>query len=327
MKKLDCLTIGGATQDVMFYTDESVIVKNKKDIIRQKLIAFEYGAKLPAQSAYFTLGGGAQNAAVAMSKLGLKTGILTAIGGDGIADEIIDNLKKNKIDQSLVKKYQKDRSSFSFIVNTGRFKEHVIFTYRGANYLIKINKADLNRVKTNWYYLTSLQGDNWKSNLKTVFEQTKKNKIKIGWNPGATQLSSGYQFLKKYIKQTEIFIINRDEAIELVLSYGRKVINIEKLLLTVKSWGPQIVVITDAANGAYAFDGEKIYYRNAYKVKGINTTGAGDSFGSTFIWGMIKMKDVKRSLQAGIINSNSVITAIGAQNGLLTNKQIKSKLK
>ena len=44
MKKFDCLTIGSATQDIMFYTDEAVILKNPKDIIRQKLIAFKYGA-------------------------------------------------------------------------------------------------------------------------------------------------------------------------------------------------------------------------------------------------------------------------------------------
>lgn len=327
MKRLDCLVIGGATQDVMFYTDESVILNNPKDITRQKLIGFEYGAKLSAQAAYFTLGGGAQNVSVGMSKLGLKVGILTAIGGGGIGDEIRQNLKDYKIDQSLVKFYPKDRSSFSFIVNTGKFNEHVIFTYRGANFLIKIAPADLNKVKTGWYYITSLQGDNWRANLRTIFKHSRKQKVKVAWNPGGTQLGAGYKYLRKYIKQTEVFNINKDEAIELVLSYGKQVTNIQRLLLTIKSWGSEMVVITDGASGAYVFDGKKIYYRKAFKIKGIDTTGAGDSFGSTFVWGIIKLKSISKALRAGIINSNNVITAIGAQNGLLTARQLKNKLK
>lgn len=329
MKKFDCLVIGGSTEDLMFYTDESVIIKNPnaKDITRQKLIAFEYGAKIPSQAAYFTMGGGGQNVAVSLAKLGLKVSLLTAVGGDGVSQEIIQNLKINGVDQSLVKVYPKDRSSFSFIVNTGTFKEHVIFTYRGANYVMQINLSDLKKIKTNWFYLTSLQGDYWKSNLQNIFKVVSANNIKISWNPGGTQLASGYKYLSRYLKQTEILHLNKDEAIELVLSYGKKVNNIEKLLLTIKAWGPQLVVITDGPNGAYAFDGKKIYYRKAPNTKGINTTGAGDSFCSAFVWGIIKYHDIRLALQAGIINSNSVITEIGAQNGLLTSKQIKRELK
>lgn len=328
MKKFDCLVIGGSTEDLMFYTDDSLIIKNPnaKDITRQKLIAFEYGAKIPSQTAYFTMGGGGQNVAVALSKLGLKVSLLTAVGGDGIAEEIRQNLKINNIDQSLVKVYPKDRSSFSFIINTGIFNEHIIFTYRGANYLIQIDQADLQKIKTSWFYLTSLQGDYWKSNLQKIFKVVSEKKIKISWNPGGTQLASGYKYLSRYFKLTEILHLNKDEAIELVLSCGKKVTNIEKLLITVKTWGPRLVVVTDGPNGAYAFDGKKIYYRKAPNTKGINTTGAGDSFCSAFVWGIIRYNDIKLGLQAGIINSNSVITEIGAQNGLLNNKQIKKEL-
>ena len=329
MKKIDCLVIGGATQDLMFYTDDSIIIKNPntKDITRQKLIAFEYGAKLNAQAAYFTMGGGAQNVSVAMAKLGLKVGILTAVGGDGVGEEIRQNLKANNVDFSLMKVYPKDRSSFSFIVNTGTFKEHVIFSYRGANYMLKIETADLKKFKTKWFYLTSLQGDMWKKNLHTVFKTVSEQAIKLAWNPGGTQLAAGYKFIKQYLKFTEVFHLNKDEAIELVLSYGKKVADIEKLLITIKSWGPHIVVITDGANGAYAFDGKKIYYKKAQNIKGINTTGAGDSFCSTFTWSLLKHNDIRIALAAGIINSNNVITEIGAQNGLLNARQIKKQLK
>ena len=97
----------------------------------------------------------------------------------------------------------------------------------------------------------------------------------------------------------------------------KKFLILKNLLITIKSWGPKIVVITDGADGAYAFDGKKIYYRKAQNIKGINTTGAGDSFCSAFIWALIKYNDLRLALAAGIINSNNVITEIGAENGLL----------
>jgi len=40
--KYDIITIGGATEDITFYTKEGVLIDNKKDVLRQKLLAFEY---------------------------------------------------------------------------------------------------------------------------------------------------------------------------------------------------------------------------------------------------------------------------------------------
>ena len=44
--KYDIITIGGATEDITFYTSEGVLINNKKDLTNQKLLAFEYGAKV-----------------------------------------------------------------------------------------------------------------------------------------------------------------------------------------------------------------------------------------------------------------------------------------
>jgi len=326
MKKFDCITFGSATQDIMFYTDETMIVRNAKDVTRQKLIAFEYGAKLNAQAIHFTLGGGANNVAVALSKLGLKTALVTAIGDDGLGREIVANIRAHKIYDGLVQTVAGERSRFSLIVNTGKFNEHVAFVSSGANTKLKVTQAGLGRIRSQWYYVASLQGEGWKANLKNIFTQAAKTKTKVAWNPGGTQLELGYIYLRKYIRQTEVLFLNQDEAIELVLSYGKRVTDVEKLLMIIKSWGIGVVVITCAYKGAYAFDGKKMYYHKAMKVKPINTTGAGDSFGSAFLWGVFKLRSYDQALQAGILNSNSVITEIGAQNGLLSLRQLKNKL-
>ena len=52
--KNDFITIGGATEDITFYTTEGVVIDNSKDLLRQKLLAFEYGAKIKIDAAYST---------------------------------------------------------------------------------------------------------------------------------------------------------------------------------------------------------------------------------------------------------------------------------
>ena len=42
----DFITVGGATRDISFFTDQGVILDNKKDILRQKILALNRVQKL-----------------------------------------------------------------------------------------------------------------------------------------------------------------------------------------------------------------------------------------------------------------------------------------
>ena len=54
----DMITIGGATEDITFYTAEGLLINNKKDLTKQKLLAFEYGAKIKIDKSFSGFGGG-----------------------------------------------------------------------------------------------------------------------------------------------------------------------------------------------------------------------------------------------------------------------------
>ena len=58
----------------------------------------------------------------------------------------------------------------------------------------------------------------------------------------------------------------------------------------------------------------------------INTTGAGDAFGSGFCTGMILKNDWDFGLRLAILNSNGVIQRMGAKNGLLKHLPKQSDL-
>jgi ribokinase len=324
--KYDFITIGGATEDITFYTKDGILIDNKNDILRQKLLAFEYGAKLKVDKAYSTYGGGAANAAVCLAKLGFKVGAMAAIGDDNRGVGIINNFKKNKVDINCIQIIRDVESGFSFLV-VGQANEHIVFSNRAANKKLNIADREVEILDSaEWIYLTSLSG-NWRQVIKNVF----KTKAKIAWNPGQRQLHSGIKAIGKYLPKLEVLVLNKDEAIELVISEeknrnqnNRFLNNIKNLLKILKDWGPAIVVITKGKNGADAYDGNKFYHQDIFKEKRrIDTTGVGDAFGSTFIAGLKIFKgDIQKSLYLGVKNSASVITEQGAQNGLLSRSVI-----
>ena len=61
---------------------------------------------------------------------------------------------------------------------------------------------------------------------------------------------------------------------------------------------------------------------NSLGWKAKEPTGAGDSFSSGFLSGIIKNLSIEKALKWGILNSGFCIQKLGAQNGLLTEKQI-----
>jgi len=323
----DIIAIGGAMRDIIFYTREGLVLDNSDNPVCERLIAFELGAKVHIKEVYFGTGGGAINSAVGFSRLGIKTAVLARVGDDREGDSLIKEMRKQKIDTRFIQKDKRISTGFSFILSLFKKRAHAIFAYHGATDFLQLPNKESNSFTAKWLYVSSL-GLNWSDVLDKIFRFKMKNKALIAWNPSNTNLQAGYQGLAKYLKSTDLFILNKDEARELVLSKYRKTNNLEvrRLLKEIYQMGAKIVAITVGPEGAYAYDGQKVYYQREMPAKVVNSTGAGDAFSSGFIASLIyKPNDIKRALYWGVANSTSVIKKIGAQKGLLTKKQMLSK--
>jgi len=319
------ITIGGATRDISFFTDEGVLVKNPRDVIRQELLAFEYGAKIKVDRFSYSYGGGAANAAVCLSNLGLKTACLAAVGSDENGRMIIDNLRRRGVATSLMKVKKGEISSLSFIL-IAPDGERIIFCNRGVGHKLDVNARQLSVLRqAKNIYLASLSGG-WEKETKKIFSTVTDQGPRIFWNPGAAQYSGGLKKIAPFLKKTEVFALNKDEAIELVLSSdkyrtaSRSFLNdTDNLLKIIKDFGPKIVVITLGAAGVKAYDGKKIHSQRIFKEKKrVDTTGVGDVFNSSFAAGLVLYGgDIDKALKLGLKNTASKVAHLGAQNGLI----------
>lgn len=343
LKKFDAVTIGGAARDVILFTEEGRIIENKSEPSCARLACFESGAKIKIKKAHFGLGGGAANTAVVFSRLGLKAGVIAKIGRDKEAEKVFEDLEREGVETGFLDQDKINVTGLSFILGiSGKEREHTIFAFRGANDGLQVNLPLLSKIKTKWFYICSLSGDNWPLILGNVTRVVRDSKYKPGsskraegtrlaWNPGYAQIKGGKRGIEKYLDAVDVLLLNKDEAIELVISDTRnvkseaQVKNVDFLLRTIQGWGPERVVITCGERGAYVISDQQIYFKKAKKVKTVDTTGAGDVFGASFVAGLLLFRnDISKALKLAVLNSAAVVTGMGAQAGLLRRSEIVS---
>jgi len=169
------------------------------------------------------------------------------------------------------------------------------------------------------YSFGTMFDESWKTQC-AIAKYAEKKKIKILFNPSLYIAKKGEGFLRPILKATNIIILNREEARALTgINAG-----IRTLLKELQRKIP-LVVITEGAKGAHAYNGIQIYSIVPKQHKVLAPTGAGDAFASGFLAAIILKKDIPTALKWGVAQAQSVIQDYGAPNKLLKRKEIIKK--
>jgi len=317
--KYEIICIGSACKDVFFSTPEGKVIDTPEDLMAQKKIEFELGAKYKIATRYEALGGCAANVACGLSKLGIKTACYSHIGDDHIAEWIKGELDKNKVDTNLITQEKDYLSDLSAIIVDEKSGDRIIFSNQKVNTKLSIKEDEL--IDTKWLFIGDLEGD-WEKKLDNIVGIAEKKDIKIAINPRFSNIHENPEKVIDIIAKTEILFLNKDESIEVISKYdlgiSKEDLNDEETLIKqLQKINSKIAVITDGIRGAWLYDGKDLIHEDARVVKAVDSTGAGDSFNSAFLAAYLKEKDLSECLKWGIINSASVVEQYGAIEGLL----------
>lgn len=323
VRHYDVITIGETTIDA-FMTLHDDNVKCHLNAATGEL-CFKHGEKINVQRYDFCIGGNATNVAVGLSRLGLKATLMTEVGDDEFSIKIRNTLANEHIDRLLIVEKRNAPSNFSVVVN---FKEDRTIFVEDVERKHDFHFTD---VTANWIYLTSL-GKEWEHPYEKALEFAEKNTVKIAFNPGHLQLRELHPIVAKVIKQTDLLIVNKEEAEKIILHHYKKGVDnsksyIETLLAQLQELGAKMVVITNGKHGSYALDQSGTYYAEGlYPGKVVERTGAGDAYGSGLLAGVQQNISLPDAMRWGAINASSVIGQIGAQAGLLKKEEIEKKV-
>jgi sugar/nucleoside kinase (ribokinase family) len=324
MKKIIC--IGSACKDVFFPTAEGKIIKTPEDLLSQKKISFELGAKYKIEERFEALGGCAMNVACALTKIGIIPFGYSKVGGDSAGQWIKNKLQEYGVNQEMIMTEKDFSSDLSAIIVDKISGDRVIFSNQKVNGTLEINPQKIKEAE--WIFIGDLHGA-WEEHLENIFQLSQENKIRVAFNPRQSNIHDNVQKIIQGIPFSEIIFFNKDEALEVIAalgSFSKEELNDEKfLIMELKKIGSQIVVITDGIRGAWAMQGEKIFFVPAVKVKAHDSTGAGDAFCGAFWGAYLRGEKIEECLKWGIINGGSVVQFYGGQKGLLSEADLRKE--
>lgn len=321
----DITVIGDVTQDrFLILDDQDARINCRKKNLECEL-CFDYGKKIPINRIAELIGGNAANVAVAFSRLGLDTAIVSTLSRDKSGLAILQALKNAHINVTNIERKTSGGSNSSTIIV---FKgERTILTHHE-----KINYQITDISESRWLYLTSM-GKNSEKIYGKILKKIDEMSAKLIFQPGSYQLRFGLKTLKPILERTYIFIANLAEYQELLNLKDEKLssinyMKIKEIIASMIKTGPKIVVLTNGLDGVYLLKDENFYHINAWSDRNlVDQTGAGDAFASAFCAAIILNKSCEEALQWGIANSGNIIESIGAQTGLLSQAEISYLIK
>ncbi|HVW66926.1 MAG TPA: carbohydrate kinase family protein [Candidatus Peribacteraceae bacterium] len=314
------LSIGGATYDLFVRTDQSVVHEHEG----KKMFSLPLGDKIRVNDVISTFGGGASNTSVGLSRLGCTASFCGVVGDDQWGTTLLKHLADERVQTDMATVVENEASSFSLVLSAGN-GERVILTHPGtARHLHDVTFDREQAGHFDAVFLNHIHAESCviEDDLIDTFVQNPS--IHLSWNPGGCQIESGLREKNNalLVSHTAVLFLNKEEALAFT---GTR--TVKEALNILSRAGATIVCITDGPNGSFATDGKTYFHCPAGDCTVVDATGAGDAFGTGVTWAVLTGKDLPTALQAGTINAMSVVSVIGAEEGLLTETQMQLSLK
>lgn len=316
MGQIDILSVGDVVTDafIKLFDDQAKVIPGKEG----KWLAMPFATKLPFDHVEIAQAvGNASNAAVSFARLGLKAGFMTNVGGDQEGRDITAALQRNGVDTRFVHINVHNKSNYHYVL---WYKEERTILIKHEEYDYHwphLRPTEIPR----WIYFSSISKGALKYHDEMADWLDENPGVRLAFQPGTFQMQAGVKRLRRIYKRTEVLILNREEAA--FVSGGNRA-NIPDLFDRLHTLGPKTVIITDGPAGAYASDGKDVGVMPLYPdpAPPVERTGAGDAFASTLVAALVKGLSLEEALRWAPINSMSVVQKVGAQAGLLTEKQL-----
>ena len=252
-------------------------------------------------------GGSTANIAVALSRLGVKCGFIGKIGNDMYGRFLIESLKREGVDTSRIIMAEDGPSARTFIAVSEQ-GEKVVFALGGRALIESIDEIDLAYLgKSRIMYIGEVP-----PNIgKKIIEHAKAHGVKVIYGPGVMS-NMGLDYLREIISQSDIVVLSKIEFVKLLSEQVNIVDGMRKL----SNLGPEVIILTLGEEGAQAYvkKTNKIVFKSAFKVKPIDTTGAGDAFTAGIIFSLLKNLSWEDSLTVGNAVATLKIQRQGPRN-------------
>ena len=293
MTRFDAIGFGGLNVDKLFRVNKIAAADEESFVID-----FEEAC-----------GGSAANTMVGLARLGCKVGFIGRLADDKEGKTMLKDFHRECVDTTGITRAKRGRSGtvMGFVDEKG---ERALYVDPGVNDMIEFNEINKEYAfEARFLHLTSFIG-------QKPFQAQKKlvgmlpTHVGLSFDPGELYARKGVA-LDPIIKKTFVLMPNTKE-LEMLTGSADSRKGAEVLLRE----GAKIIAVKLGSNGCYVTNGKESHVIKAFRVKVMDTTGAGDAFCAGFLYGLMLGKSLYECGKIGNFVASRCVTRMGARAGL-----------
>ena len=281
--------------------------------------------------------GSETNIVIGLSRLGLRTALVSKIGKDELSKSIYSTLKAEGVDVSWVQQIDKKNCGIFFVQRNypvpGR-SDVIYFRGDAAARLLSPEDLPIQAIKSSRSLhvsgITPALSESCRSACRSAIEIAKKNKVTVSfdtnyrkklWSPEEAR-----PVLKEMSEKADILFLDPDDA---SLIQGRRLADSGEIFRVFKNLGPETIVLKlGAAKGLIARtrDGEEVTSTPA-RVPVHDSIGAGDAVVVGFMGGYLLKETLQKSLDMASACSALVVMRRGDYENLPDREYLEIWLK
>lgn len=285
-------------------------------------VAFD-SIKTPFDAVEKILGGAGTYACLSASYFGVKSRIVSVVGGD-FPQKYFDVLKSKNIDIEGIKIVPNEKTFFW----AGEYHSDMNSRSTLATELNVFEKFDAqipdSYKETDFLLLANLHP----SIQNSVLNQMAKRPKLVVMDTMDFWMNNAWDELINTIKKVDILTINDEEARQLSNEYS--LVKASKKIL---SMGPKFLIIKKGEHGAFLFSENDTFFAPAVPLENVvDPTGAGDTFAGGFIGFLSQNNDLsfdnmKRAIIYGSVMASFAVENFGTDKLMnITDEEIKKRL-
>lgn len=276
------------------------------------------GETIHTKEMYTAGGGKGANQAVSAKRSGASTHFIGAIGDDAAGQVMLDLLKQEEIDVSGIQELENKRTGQAFIT-VDEAGENSIMIHSGAN-----NAFSKQDIQKNQQLITDSQCviAQFESPIDSTLEAfliARKSDVRTILNP-----APALQAPEELLRATDIIVPNETETQILANITITDEQSMKQAADYFHHLGVKIVIITLGSKGAFYSTGKETGVVDAFKVKAVDTTAAGDTFIGAFASQLRPdLSNFVEAIRYGNLASSIAVQRFGAQPSIPFKEEIE----
>ena len=261
------------------------------------------------------IGGCAANTGIALAKLGVATSVVGKVGDDIFGQFVIETLRENGIDPSAVAVDAEASTAFTFVL-VGSDGQRSFLHTMGANATLCEADVDLGVVKdakivhvAGTMVMPTFDGEQ----TAHVLEQARAAGVMTCMDTVFNDRLEDYlPVVGPCLEHLDMFLPSIEEAERVAGTSEPK-----EIVRRIHDAGVGIVVVKLGEEGSYVFGKGEEAFVPSYRVKAVDTSGAGDCFVAGFLAGQLRGWSLEESARFGNAVAAHCVQAVGCTSGVV----------